>query len=144
MEQDFLNQFDFCSKTSYSSFISINAAKGLQDVMRKNLGPKGTFKILVSASGDIRLTKNGNLLLKEMQIQNPVALLIARYISNQNNNCGDGATSIILILGELFRNIEKYLEKNIHPQILCEGIDIGKRQLEQWLKTKIIKSKKKN
>ena len=143
MEQNLFNQLDFCSKTSYSSFISINAAKGLQDVMRKNLGPKGTFKILVSASGDIRLTKNGSLLLKEMQIQNPVALLIARYISSQNNNCGDGATSIVLILGELFRHIEKYLEKNIHPQILCEGIDIGKRQLEQWLNTKIIKSKKK-
>lgn len=143
MEQDLLTDLEFSSKTSYSSFISINAAKGLQDVMRKNLGPKGTFKILVSASGDIKLTKNGNLLLKEMQIQNPVALLIARFISNQNNNFGDGATSIILILGELFRYIEKYLEKNIHPQILCEGIDIGKRQLEQWIDTKKIKSKKK-
>lgn len=143
MELNSVNNFNYTSKTSYSTYISLNAAKGLQDVMEKNLGPKGTFKILVSSSGEIKLTKDGSLLLKEMQIQNPVALLIARSILNQTNYSGDGTTSITLILGELFRNIEKYLEKNIHPQLLCEGIDIGKRQLELFVNTQSVKFFKK-
>ena len=32
-------------------FMNINAAKGLEDVMKTNLGPKGTIKMLVSGAG---------------------------------------------------------------------------------------------
>merc|ERR1711966_485674 len=59
-------------------FMNINAAKGLQDVMRTNLGPRGTIKMLVDGAGGLKLTKDGNVLLKEMQIQNPTAIMIAR------------------------------------------------------------------
>lgn len=48
-------------------FMNINAAKGLMDVMRSNFGPKGTIKMLVSGSGDIKLTKDGNVLLREVR-----------------------------------------------------------------------------
>ena len=44
--------------------LNITAAKGLQDVLRTNLGPKGTLKMLVSGAGTIKLTKDGNVLLK--------------------------------------------------------------------------------
>jgi len=62
--------------------LNINAARGLQEVMKTNLGPKGTMKMyvffahvvpyisqtcrLVSGAGDIKLTKDGNVLLHEM------------------------------------------------------------------------------
>lgn len=32
-------------------FMNINAAKGLYDVMKTNLGPKGTIKMLVGGAG---------------------------------------------------------------------------------------------
>lgn len=32
-------------------FMNINAAKGLHEVMKSNLGPKGTIKMLVGGSG---------------------------------------------------------------------------------------------
>jgi T-complex protein 1 subunit zeta len=35
-------------------FMNINAAKGLEDVMKTNLGPKGTIKMLVSGAGGAR------------------------------------------------------------------------------------------
>jgi hypothetical protein len=47
-------------------FMNINAAKGLMEVMRSNYGPKGTIKMLVSGAGDIKLTKDGNVLLREV------------------------------------------------------------------------------
>ena len=42
---------------------NIAAAKGLQDVLRTNLGPKGTLKMLVGGAGQISLTKMGYKLL---------------------------------------------------------------------------------
>jgi T-complex protein 1 subunit zeta len=47
------------------------------------LGPKGTLKMLVGGSGDVKLTKDGKTLLHEMQIQNPTAALIARTATAQ-------------------------------------------------------------
>ena len=38
-------------------YMNVHAAAGLQDVMKSNLGPRGTIKMLVSGSGDIKLTK---------------------------------------------------------------------------------------
>lgn len=46
--------------------VNICAARGLQDVLRPSLGPKGALKMLVSGAGDIKLTKDGNVLLHEM------------------------------------------------------------------------------
>ena len=39
--------------------MNINAAKGLQDVLRTNIGPKGTLKMLVGGAGQIKITKDG-------------------------------------------------------------------------------------
>ena len=46
--------------------VNITAAQGLQDVLRTNLGPKGTLKMLVDGAGQIKLTKDGKVLLSEM------------------------------------------------------------------------------
>ena len=121
-----------------SLYISICAAKGLQDIMRNNLGPSGTMKVLVTASGDIKISKDGSYLLNEMQIQNPTASLIAKTIISQKSYIGDGSTSAIILIGETLRNIEKYLEKGIHPQILCDGIDLTRMEIEKWLPSQII------
>lgn len=60
-------------------------------MLKTNLGPKGTLKMLVGGSGDVKLTKDGKTLLHEMQIQNPTAALIARTATAQDDVCGDGA-----------------------------------------------------
>jgi T-complex protein 1 subunit zeta len=58
--------------------VNINAAKGLQEVLKTNLGPKGTIKMLVGGAGQVKLTKDGAVLLHEMQIQHPTAAMIGR------------------------------------------------------------------
>ena len=51
----------------------------------RRVGPKGTLKMLVNSSGQIKLTKDGNVLLHEMQIQHPTATLIARTATAQDD-----------------------------------------------------------
>ena len=41
--------------------------------------------MLVNSSGQIKLTKDGNVLLHEMQIQHPTASLIARTATAQDD-----------------------------------------------------------
>ncbi|XP_047252101.1 LL-diaminopimelate aminotransferase isoform X4 [Capsicum annuum] len=53
--------------------MNINAAKGLQDVLKTNFGPKGTIKMLVGGAGDIKITQDGNTLLTEMDVNDVLA-----------------------------------------------------------------------
>lgn len=75
--------------------VNIGAALGLQNVLKTNLGiiynninkigPKGTLKMLVGGAGQIKLTKDGGVLLHEMQIKHPTAGLIARTATAQDD-----------------------------------------------------------
>ena len=91
--------------------VNITMGQGLQDVLRTNLGPKGTMKMLVSGAGDIKLTKDGNVLLHEMQIQHPTASLIAKVATAQDDITGDGTTSNVLIIGELLKQADLYISE---------------------------------
>ncbi|CAA2938422.1 T-complex 1 subunit zeta 1 [Olea europaea subsp. europaea] len=113
--------------------MNINAAKGLHDVLKTNLGPKGTIKMLVGGAGDIKLTKDGNTLLKEMQIQNPTAIMIARTAVAQDDASGDGTTSTVLFIGELMKQSERYIDEGMHPRVLVDGFEIAKRATIQFL-----------
>merc|ERR1712213_216659 len=108
--------------------VNISAAKGLQDVLRTNLGPKGTIKMLVNGSGGIKLTKDGNVLLHEMQIQHPTASLIARAATAQDDITGDGTTSNVLIIGEALKQCERFLSEGVHPRILADGFELAKNE----------------
>lgn len=108
--------------------MNISAARGLQDVLRTNLGPKGTMKMLVSGAGDIKLTKDGNVLLHEMQIQHPTASLIAKVATAQDDITGDGTTSNVLIIGELLKQADLYISEGLHPRIVTEGFEAAKEK----------------
>lgn len=108
--------------------MNINAGEGLQDVLKSNLGPLGTIKMLVDGAGAIKLTKDGNVLLREMQIQNPTAVMIARAATAQDDICGDGTTSVVLLVGELLKQADRYIQEGLHPRIITDGYEIAKTE----------------
>uniref|UniRef100_A0A9J7Y873 Uncharacterized protein n=1 Tax=Cyprinus carpio carpio TaxID=630221 RepID=A0A9J7Y873_CYPCA len=120
--------------------VNISAARGLQDVLKSNLGPKGTMKMLVSGAGDIKLTKDGNVLLHEMQIQHPTASLIAKVATAQDDITGDGTTSNVLIIGELLKQADLYVSEGLHPRVIAEGFEAAKEKaLEVLEEVKVVK-----
>eukprot|EP01098_Paradermamoeba_levis_P013488 TRINITY_DN615_c0_g1_i2.p1 TRINITY_DN615_c0_g1~~TRINITY_DN615_c0_g1_i2.p1 ORF type:complete len:265 (-),score=83.91 TRINITY_DN615_c0_g1_i2:424-1155(-) len=113
--------------------VNISAAKALQGILKTNLGPRGTLKMLVGGGGDIKLTKDGSVLLHEMQIQSPTAALIARTATAQDDIAGDGTTSNVLLIGELLRQSERFLAEGVHPRVIVEGFDLAKKRTLEFL-----------
>lgn len=113
--------------------MNINAGEGLQDVLKSNLGPSGTIKMLVDGAGAIKLTKDGAVLLKEMQIQNPTAVMIARAATAQDDICGDGTTSVVLMVGELLKQADRYIQEGLHPRVVTDGYEIAKNETLKFL-----------
>ncbi|XP_042187958.1 T-complex protein 1 subunit zeta-2-like [Callorhinchus milii] len=108
---------------------NVSAAVALQELLRTNLGPKGTMKMLVSGAGDIRVTKEGRVLLREVQLQHPAASLIAKAVTTLGDEVGDGTISAVLIIAEILRQAERYAScEGAHPRLLVQGLDVAKMQ----------------
>jgi len=82
----------------------------------------------VSGGGEIKLTKDGNVLLHEMQIQHPTASLIAKASTAQNEQTGDGTTSTVLLIGELLKQSEIYISDGLHPRVVADGFELAKKR----------------
>jgi len=138
----FVNSRAEVLKKAQALAMNINAGKGLVEVMKSNLGPRGTLKMLVGGAGQIKLTKDGNVLLHEMQISHPTASMIARSATAQDDTVGDGTTSNVLFIGELLKQAERLILDGLHPRIITEGYERAKAKslelLEEFKMTKTI------
>lgn len=83
--------------------------------------------MLVDGAGQIKMTKDGKVLLSEMQIQNPTAAMIARTAVAKDDQVGDGTTSVVLLVGELLKQADRYISEGVHPSVIGEGFDFAKK-----------------
>jgi len=120
------------------------AAKGLANIVKSNLGPKGTLKMLVGGAGQIKITKDGKVLLDEMPIQHPTALLIARTATAQDDISGDGTTSSVIFTGDLLKQAERYLAEGLHPRVVVEGFERARDRTMEFLERFKVKVEEKN
>ncbi|GBE62037.1 TCP-1 chaperonin [Babesia ovata] len=112
---------------------NIHAAKSLCDIVKTNLGPKGTCKMLVNGAGNIKITKDGSVLLSEMMIQHPTAMILCRAASAMDEITGDGTTSNVMISSNLMKNSEDHiLYEGVHPKFIADGFNVA---LEKALKS---------
>lgn len=63
-----------------------------------------------------------------IRLQNPTAAMIARTAVAQDEQCGDGTTSVVLLVGELLKQADRYISEGVHPRVIGEGFDIAKKE----------------
>ena len=122
--------------------MNMAAASSIETVLRSNIGPKGTEKMLVGGAGQVKITKDGNVLLHEMQIIHPTAQMIARASTAQDDTVGDGCTSNVLFTGELLQQSVRYVREGIHISHLVDGIELAKKKALEYLDEVKIKPEK--
>src|SRR3989344_7261935 len=86
---------------------NILAAKIVADIVKTTLGPKGMDKMLVNSAGEIIVTNDGVTILNEMEIDHPAAKMIVEIAKTQENEVGDGTTTVAMLAGKLLENAEK-------------------------------------
>lgn len=100
---------------------NISAAKIIAEAVRSALGPKGMDKMLVDSFGDVTITNDGATILKEIDVQHPSSKFIIDLAKTQDEETGDGTTTVVILAGELLKNAEELIELDIHPSIIVEG-----------------------
>uniref|UniRef100_A0A0K8TS67 T-complex protein 1 subunit gamma n=1 Tax=Tabanus bromius TaxID=304241 RepID=A0A0K8TS67_TABBR len=94
---------------------NINAGKAVADVIRTCLGPQAMLKMLMDPMGGIVMTNDGNAILREITVQHPAAKSMIEIARTQDEEVGDGTTSVIVLAGEMLAVAEQFLIQQWHP-----------------------------
>lgn len=100
---------------------NIMAAKTIAETVKSTLGPRGMDKMLVSSLGDVTITNDGATILKELDVQHPAAKMLVEVAKAQDNEVGDGTTTVAVLAGELLAKAENLLDQNVHPTVIIDG-----------------------
>uniref|UniRef100_A0A0D9WJJ7 CCT-beta n=1 Tax=Leersia perrieri TaxID=77586 RepID=A0A0D9WJJ7_9ORYZ len=99
---------------------SFVGAMAIADLVKTTLGPKGMDKILQSTGRgrNVTVTNDGATILKSLHIDNPAAKVLVDISKVQDDEVGDGTTSVVVLAGELLREAEKLVNMKIHPMTI--------------------------
>lgn len=84
----------------------------------------GMDKILVSSgrnAGSVEVTNDGATILKAVGVDNPAAKVLVDMSKVQDDEVGDGTTSVTVLASELLKEAEKLIDLKLHPQIIIAG-----------------------
>ncbi|MCG2872528.1 MAG: TCP-1/cpn60 chaperonin family protein [Acidilobus sp.] len=97
------------------------AAMAVAEILKTTYGPKGMDKMLVDSLGDVTITNDGATILDKMDIQHPAGKMLVQAAKGQDEEAGDGTKTSVIFAGELLRQAEDLLDRNIHPTIIIQG-----------------------
>lgn len=100
---------------------NIQAARAVSDIIRTTLGPRSMLKMLLDPMGGVVMTNDGNCILREVDVSHPAAKSMIELSRAQDEEVGDGTTSVIILSGEILGAAEPLLNRNFHPTVIVKG-----------------------
>jgi len=107
--------------TVKSNPIFFKEIKEIVSFVKSTLGPKGMDKILLSKNGNFLVTNDGATILKNVFSESLALNIIRDICAVQDDEIGDGTTSVCCLIGELILESEKLKTFQIHPQLIIKG-----------------------
>nr|GMC54615.1 T-complex protein 1 subunit beta [Ipomoea batatas] len=122
---------------------SFVGAMAIADLVKTTLGPKGMDKILQSTGRghSVTVTNDGATILKSLHIDNPAAKVLVDISKVQDDEVGDGTTSVVVLAGELLREAEKLVNSKIHPMTIISGFRMAAECARNALLEKVVDNK---
>lgn len=88
---------------------NIAAAKAVANIIRSTLGPRSMLKMLLDPMGSIVLTNDGHCILREVDVSHPTAKSMIELSRAQDEEVGDGTTSVIVLAAQVLSVAEPFL-----------------------------------
>ncbi|KAG1083945.1 hypothetical protein G6F42_022001 [Rhizopus arrhizus] len=123
---------------------NINACAAVVDTVRTTLGPRGMDKLMVDSRGQVTISNDGATIMKLLDIVHPAAKTLVDIARSQDAEVGDGTTSVVLLAGELLKEIKGYIEEGVSPHVIIKGYRAAARLAINKVKELAVKIDKNN
>ncbi|MFH0889771.1 MAG: thermosome subunit beta [Candidatus Aenigmatarchaeota archaeon] len=114
---------------------NIAAAKAVGDAIRTTLGPRGMDKMLVDSLGDVVISNDGATILGAMEIEHPAAKMMVEISKTQDEEVGDGTTTVVVLASTMLKKAEDLLDQEVHPTVITKGYRSAKEKALEILKS---------
>lgn len=92
------------------------------------------LKMILDPMGGILLTNDGNAILREIDVAHPAAKNMIELSRTQDEECGDGTTSVIILAGEILAQSLSQLERDIHPVVIISAYNKALKEALEIIK----------
>ncbi len=116
---------------------NIMAAKAIGDVVRTCLGPKAMLKMLMDPMGGIVMTNDGNAILREITVQHPAGKTMIEIARTQDEEVGDGTTSVIVLAAEVLTVSQQFIADKMHPTLVIQSYRQALEDMVEILRDKV-------
>lgn len=113
---------------------NVTAALAIANIVKSSLGPLGLDKMLVDDIGDVTITNDGATILKQLEVEHPAARVLVELADLQDQEVGDGTTSVVIIASELLRRANELVKNKIHPTSIIAGYRLAMREAVRYIK----------
>lgn len=113
---------------------NVLAAQSLANIVKTSLGPQGLDKMLVDSVGEITISNDGATILKNLEVQHPAAKVLVELSNLQDQEVGDGTTSVIIIAAELLRRANELVKNKLHPTTIISGYKMALKFALNYIK----------
>ena len=100
---------------------NIAAAQAVANIIRTTLGPQSMLKMLLDPMGGIVMTNDGNCILREVDVSHPTAKSMIELSRAQEEEVGDGTTSVIVLSAQVLSQAEPFLINKYHPTVIVQA-----------------------
>ncbi|TQS38607.1 hypothetical protein Golomagni_00884 [Golovinomyces magnicellulatus] len=101
---------------------NINACLAIQSTIRGTLGPYGGDLLLVDSNGKHTITNDGATVMKLLDIVHPAARILTDIARSQDAEVGDGTTSVVVLAGEILKEVREHVEQGVSSQTIIKGL----------------------
>ncbi|XP_056423207.1 T-complex protein 1 subunit alpha [Hyla sarda] len=112
---------------------NVMAAASIANIVKSSLGPVGLDKMLVDDIGDVTITNDGATILKLLEVEHPAAKVLCELADLQDNEVGDGTTSVVIIAAELLKNADELVKQKIHPTSIIGGYRLACKEAVRYI-----------
>lgn len=112
---------------------NVLAASSIANIVKSSLGPVGLDKMLVDDVGDVTVTNDGATILKLLDVEHPAAKVLCELAELQDQEVGDGTTSVVLIAAELLKNADQLAQNKIHPTSIISGYRLACKEAIRYM-----------
>eukprot|EP00906_Rhabdomonas_costata_P016640 RCo023889 len=106
----------------------------LANILKSSLGPVGMDKMLVDDLGDILVTNDGSTILSRLEVEHPAAKVLVDLAKLQDDEVGDGTTSVVILAAELLKRANHMVQQKIHPTNVIAGYKLAMREAVKYVK----------
>jgi T-complex protein 1 subunit alpha len=86
----------------------------------------------------VTVTNDGATILKLLEVEHPAGKILVELAQLQDEEVGDGTTSVVIIAAELLKAADELVKQKLHPTTVINGYRLACKEAVRYMQVGLI------